>query len=171
MIVDGYNVLSEWKPTMRSQSIDDARDQLTEALRDYAGYIGHKVVVVYDAWMSNRKVRTIETAGHLTVVFTQKGETADCYIERMADELAGNIRMDKLEVRVATSDRIEQTVIFGRGCVRVSARELINELENVRQSGKAHAATKQTVARSTIMDRMSDDVRQKLDRMRRGTNG
>ena len=153
---------------MKTQSIDDARDQLTEALRDYAGYISHNVIVVYDAWMSNRKVRTIETSGHLTVVFTQKGETADCYIERLADDMQKDIELDKVEVRVATSDQIEQTIVFGRGAVRLSARELINELESVRRSGKAHAKMEKTIVRSTIMDRMSADVRQKLDQMRRG---
>lgn len=169
LIVDGYNVLGALRPITPGQSIDDARDRLTEQLRDYAGYLGQPVTVVYDAWLSDRKARSVEKSGNFTLVFTQQGETADRYIERLVDELAGDIALDRVEVRVATSDLVEQVVVLGRGATRVSARELLNELESVRDTGRKAAVKPDKPARATVMERLSPATRQKLEQMRRGT--
>ena len=83
LIVDGYNVLNAWRSGMDARSLSDARDELAHRLANYAGYTGQKVVLVFDAWMSDRMQRTCEEQGPLTVVFTQKNETADHYIERL----------------------------------------------------------------------------------------
>ena len=149
LIVDGYNVLNAWRSGMDARSLSDARDELAHRLANYAGYTGQKVVLVFDAWMSDRMQRTCEEQGPLTVVFTQKNETADHYIE------------------LATSDNVEQTVVLGRGARRVSSRELLREMDSVRREGAA-TATAQRRSRSTLMDRLPEDIRRRLDDMRRG---
>lgn len=171
LIVDGYNVLGAWRSgmgSMESARMDAARDELTDMLRDYAGYAGQAVILVYDAWLSDRKTRTEETSGPLTVVFTRKGETADQYIERLTDSLAHDISLDKCEVRVATSDSVEQTVILGRGATRLSARELLAEIEHTRSTGRRHMREQAEKGRSTVMERMNEETRRKLESMRRG---
>ncbi|MBQ4158854.1 MAG: NYN domain-containing protein, partial [Clostridia bacterium] len=52
-------------------------------------------------------------------------ETADSYIEKTAYEIS-----KYNSVRVATSDALEQMIIFGSGALRVSAQELRKEVES-----------------------------------------
>lgn len=167
LIVDGYNVLNAWRSGMDARSLSDARDELAHRLANYAGYTGQKVVLVFDAWMSDRMQRTCEEQGPLTVVFTQKNETADHYIERLCDSYARDVEYGRLEIEVATSDNVEQTVVLGRGARRVSSRELLREMDSVRRDGTAAAAA-QRPSRSTLMDRLPEDIRRRLDDMRRG---
>ena len=95
-----------------------------------------------------------------------KGETADCYIERLCDSLSEDISMRRAEVRVATSDLLEQTIAFGRGAVRLSSRELLLEMEQARsvRGGAVRAGGR----KSTVMDRLPEDIRARLEQMRRG---
>lgn len=169
MIVDGYNVMNAWKGAMKGkdgEAIADARDKLIARLEDYAGYSGQKIIVVFDAWQSDRKKRTVENTGALEVVFTQHGETADHYIERLCDEYARDVELDRLEIRVATSDGVEQTVVLGRGAMRMSARELLYEMESVRREGHGEQQVRQT-RKATVMDQLPADIRQKLEALRR----
>lgn len=167
LVVDGYNVLGAWPQLTAGKSLDEARDALIHRLHDYAGYSGQKIVVVFDAWQSDRKMRTVEKQGALTVVFTQRAETADHYIERLCDEAAPKVSAGRMELRVATSDGVEQTVVMGRGAVRLSSRELMYEMNQVRSEARG-AAPRVMSARSTIMDGVSEEVRARLEKMRRG---
>ena len=167
LIVDGYNVINVRKPVRESLVLEDARRRLTDRLHDYAGWSGQQIIVVYDAWLSDRTQRSIENHGPLQVVFTMKGETADCYIERLCDELEDDISMRRAEVRVATSDLIEQTIAFGRGAGRISSRELLMEMDmaTANRSGNMGSAGKRS---NTVADRLPADIRERLERMRRG---
>ncbi len=169
LVVDGYNVLGAWPELSKGRPLADARDALIHRLHDYAGYSGQQVVLVFDAWQSDRLERSTEKRGLLTIVFTQKGETADHYIERLCDEHARQVELGRLELRVATSDGTEQTVVFGRGAVRISSRELIYEMRQARQSGEqfAHPPSR-AAARATIMEHMPDEMRARLEKLRRG---
>lgn len=169
MIVDGYNVMNAWKGAMKGkdgEAIADARDKLIARLEDYAGFSGQKIIVVFDAWQSDRKKRTVENTGALEVVFTQHGETADHYIERLCDEYARDVEMDRLEIRVATSDGVEQTVVLGRGAMRMSARELLYEMESVRREGHGEQQVRQS-RKATVMDQLPADIQKKLEALRR----
>ena len=119
LIVDGYNVLNARD---HMGTLADARERLIHELQDYAGYTGQKIIVVFDAWLGDRQSRSIEECGRVTVVFTRKGETADHFIEHTCDGYAEDVSMRRMEIRVATSDGLEQTIIRGRGRFRTSAR-------------------------------------------------
>lgn len=168
LVVDGYNVLNAWRPSLDSESLADARDELARRLLDYAGFSGQEVILVFDAWMSGRMQRTEEVTGPLTVVYTQKNETADHYIERLCDSRARDVEYGRLEIRVATSDNVEQTVVLGRGAIRLSSRELIYEMDAVRREGREGAARPKASSRTPVLERLSEDVRRRLDDMRRG---
>ena len=171
LIVDGYNVINarrDMGPGMSSGSLADARDRLLSELMDYAGYSGQQIILVFDAWMSDRQQRTEEQHGAVTVVYTQKGEIADRYIERLCDDFAADIEYRRVEVRVASSDALEQTIVLGRGATRMSARELMYEMRMMRDEGIRHAAPMKPVSRrNPIGDRLPEDVRRKLDDMRK----
>ena len=168
LVVDGYNVLNAWRPSLRSENLSDAREELTQRLMNYAGYTAQQVVLVFDAWMSDRMQRTTEVLGPVTVVYTRKNETADHYIERLCDSYAREMEYGCLEIRVATSDNVEQTVVLGRGAIRLSSRELLYEMEQTRRQGAA--AAEKPPRKTTLMDRLPPEVREKLDRMRRGND-
>ncbi len=174
LIVDGYNVINARRGAVSgapgsveaSYSLADAREKLISDLMDYAGYSDQRVVLVFDAWMSDRERRTEERRGAVTVVYTQKGEIADRYIERLCDELANDIELHRLEVRVASSDALEQTIVLGRGASRMSARELMFEMGSLREAGIRQVAQGPATRRTPIGERLSEDVRRKLDEMK-----
>lgn len=167
LIVDGYNVINARSHPGSAQALADARDRLVNDLEDYAGFSGQEIVVVFDAWQAERAVRSVEQRGAVRVVFTRKGEIADRYIERLCDEYAEDVEYRRAEVRVATSDALEQTIVLGRGATRVSARELIYEMAQVRRHGAKRAAA-QPVKRSTVGDRIPAHIVHKMREMTRG---
>lgn len=167
LIVDGYNVINVRKPVRDSAALEDERRALIERLHDYAGFSGQKIILVFDAWLSDRLLRSEETLGDLKVVFTMRGETADCYIERLCDELAEDISLRRIEVRVATSDGMEQTVVLGRGASRLSSRELLLKMQ-MAQSRRAEKSASAGQRKSTVADRLPEHIRKRLEEMRRG---
>ena len=68
----------------------------------------------------------------LHVVFTCQGETADAYMEKLADEIGKNE-----SVRVVTSDALIQLTALRAGVLRMSAREFRQELAQVAQQLEA----------------------------------
>ena len=169
LIVDGYNVINARRGGgMDGASLADARERLLDELMDYAGYSAQQVILVFDAWMSDRPRRTEERRGAVTVVYTQKGEIADRYIERLCDELASDIEFRRAEVRVASSDGLEQTIILGRGASRMSARELMLEMEQMRSAGMRQAAQRPVSRRNPIADRLPPEVLGRLEQIRKG---
>ena len=163
LIVDGYNVLNARRHIDGTSALADARDALIAQLQDYAGFSGQTVILVFDAWQGDRRARSVEEHGNVRVVFTQKGETADHYIERLCDDYADRIEYRQAEVRVATSDALEQTIVLGRGAVRMSSRELLMEMQQVRSSGVSRVQPAPVLKRSTVGDRLSPEL---VERMR-----
>ncbi len=128
LLVDGYNIIYSWDDlrAMSEKSLDLARTVLCDRLSNYHGFRGCEVIVVFDAYKVKRNHGETEKTGGITVVYTKEAETADTYIEKVSHELSKNHR-----VRVATSDVQEQLIIFGNGAIRVSARGLLAELNDV----------------------------------------
>ena len=62
---------------------------------------------------------------NIQVVYTKEGETADRYIEALAADIGSSYA-----VRVASSDSLVQLSSFRSGVLRMSARELREEVEN-----------------------------------------
>ncbi len=125
LLVDGYNIIHAWDElkSIFKDSPDTARHILTQRLCNYCAMKQNNVILVFDAYKVQGSVREIEKINNITVVYTKEAETADAYIEKASKELAKNYR-----VRVATSDNLEQLIIFGNGAVRVSAQEFYSEL-------------------------------------------
>jgi hypothetical protein len=128
LIVDGYNFIYSVKKYngFRRESLELARVKLIEALAAYKIYSGRDVVVVFDAARSEiEEDRQGEVLG-VTVIFSRKGEKADSVIERLAYQEA----KERLVI-VATSDYLQQKVVFKPGILRMSSRELEQLLTEV----------------------------------------
>lgn len=164
LIVDGYNVIGAWKEAARhGWTMDESRDRLQHLLQDYSGYTGEEVVLVFDGYQSDKRLTTEEKHGDLTLVFTKHGETADAYIERMVAQ-----KPRYQEARVATSDGAEQAMVLGSGATRMTARELLRELQQLRRAGFDAHASPTTLHRSSLASRLPQEVQEALERLRRG---
>jgi predicted RNA-binding protein with PIN domain len=130
LLVDGYNVIHALPELKRiaEESLEEARHVLIDMMQDFQGYKGCRLIVVFDAHMIQRGQGKEETAGGVEVVYTKENETADHYIERFVDGIPKNIH-----VMVATSDFLQQTIVMSRGAVRISARELLDQVKHFRK--------------------------------------
>lgn len=168
LLVDGYNMIGAWPElvTLSSRSLEDARDRLLAQLADYQGVGGMRVIVVFDAHQVSGRGMTFKQ-NRIEVVFTKEKETADSCIER----LVGELQSRKRQVTVATSDNAEQHVVFGKGALRMTARELLLQVQEqqqlvaktIRQSGDEQRAT-----RNTFDSKIPADLRKIFEFWRRG---
>lgn len=163
LLVDGYNVIGAWDvPKKERLPIEEARDRLVHLIADYAGFSGEEVIVVFDGHYTDRPVRSHQTVHGVQVVFTKHAESADNFIEAQC-EAAPKWR----HVRVASSDSVEQTIALGRGAVRISSREFLMELTQVRSVGRVRMK-EEKVSRGDIFSRLPPHQREIFERMRRG---
>jgi len=118
-LVDGYNIIFAWEDlrSLSEVNIDSARDRLMDICSNYQGYLGCTLILVFDAYKVKGNPGSVMKYHNIYVVYTKEAETADQYIEKAVHKIAG-----KAEVTVATSDRLEQMIIWGGGAMRLSAR-------------------------------------------------
>ncbi len=121
LVIDGYNIIFAWDELkeMSKLNLESARDMLIDILRNYQGYTGKKILVIFDAYKNPGSIGHKEKWDDLEVHYTKENETADHYIEKFVVE---NVK--KYRITVATSDGLEQMLIFGQGALRMPAREL-----------------------------------------------
>ena len=135
LIVDGYNIIFAWEPLKETakSDLDAARRQLMDALSSYAGYKKCRVVLVFDGYKQKGNPGEKSQFHNIQVVYTAEGETADAYIEALVHEIGSNYA-----VRVATSDSLVQLSSLRSGVLRMSARELQDELDTARKEMAKH---------------------------------
>ncbi len=126
LIVDGYNMIFAWDSlnALAQTDLEAARRQLCNSLSSYAGFKKCGLVVVFDGYKVKGNPGEKEDFSGIQVVFTKENETADAYIEALAARIGGNYN-----VRIASSDALVQTAGLRSGLLRVSARELLQEIE------------------------------------------
>ncbi len=126
LLVDGYNIIFAWDAlaVIAEENLEAAREILIRRLCNYRAMRQNNLILVFDAYRVKGNVREIEEIHGINVVYTKEAETADAYIEKTSKQLVKHYR-----VRVATSDRLEQIIVFGQGVQRVSASEFLSEVE------------------------------------------
>lgn len=134
LLIDGYNIIFAWDELLKlaEDSLEAARYKLVERISAYKAFKGCEVIVVFDAYKVKGNIGEVEKVDGITVVYTKEAQTADSYIEKAAKELSKSYK-----VTVATSDGLEQMIIFGSGAFRLSANALERDVcaveENIRQ--------------------------------------
>ncbi len=127
LLVDGYNIICAW-PELKELAQTDlksARDRLIDIMCNYQGYRGMTLIVVFDAYKVKGFNGEHYAHNNIFVVYTKEAETADAYIEKTVHELGR-----KHNVTVATSDNLEQIIIFGQGARRMGAAEFYETVRN-----------------------------------------
>ena len=135
IIVDGYNIIFAWDElrSLAQGDIDAARRRLCDILSSYAGFTKVKLVVVFDGYKRSGNPGEKSQFHNIQVVYTKEGETCDAYIEALAHDIGGNYA-----VKVATSDNLVQLSSFRSGVLRMSARELLLDVEAARKEMGEH---------------------------------
>ena len=131
MIVDGYNVIFNWKELkeLSDVNLDSARGKLIDILSNYQGYTGCHMLVVFDAYRVKGQSAKQDKYQNVEIAYTAENQTADSYIERVVH----NIMSDEAKnVTVVTSDGWVQRIISGEGALRMSTHEFYDRCNEVR---------------------------------------
>lgn len=155
LIVDGYNMIGAWPELVllkKQDRLEDAREALLHRLSNYSKYEGLEIIVVFDAQLVPGVTQSYSKY-QLQVIFTEEGETADSYIERIAGEL--NDRLT--QVTVATSDLAEQWLCF----LKVRCELLLeNFIKVLKKQKKQSISIKQTsnlkIFAETLLGRLNN---------------
>ena len=94
-------------------------------LLSYSSYTNRETVLVFDAYKVPGGIGERSNSETLHVLYTRENESADLYIERLADEIG----KDEL-VRVVTSDSLIRLTALRAGVLRTSAAEFIAEVQD-----------------------------------------
>jgi predicted RNA-binding protein with PIN domain len=165
LIVDGYNIIGAWPELreLKNINLEQARDRLIEILADYQAYSGYKTILVFDAHQVPGLGGKYEQ-NKLNILYTKEKETADECIERLVKEKSGR----RTRVIVATSDFVEQHVIFGAGALRRSARELLLDVQESHGEIQKRIVYKGKKAGNTFDSKLNDELKDVLEKWRRG---
>ncbi len=130
LLVDGYNIIFA-DPELKSLSLDGmdaAREKLIDICCNYQASVGCSLILVFDAYKVKQNPGSVTGRHNIDVVYTKEGETADMYIEKTVHQM--NRKMD---ITVATSDGLEQTIVWGSGARRISAKEFMDAVRQNEQ--------------------------------------
>ena len=144
-------------------NIDSARDRLKDLLCNYQGFKKNTLILVYDAYKVEGGTGSVEKYHNIHVVYTKEAETADQYIEKTVHEIG-----KKYHVTVATSDALEQKIIWGAGAFRLSAKGLWEELEAIRKEIKEQYLDKPNGAGRKLFQDLDEEFARYLEEIRLG---
>lgn len=159
LLVDGYNIIYAWEELkeLALVNIDGAREKLQDILCDYQGMRQCNLIVVFDAYRVKGHGTELLDYHNIHVVFTKEAETADQYIEKFAYQNAKNY-----SVTVATSDGLEQIIIRGAGCHLLSAGQLYEEIQRMKQELKEEYLNNSKDGKRYLLDHMSNEEKDNL---------
>lgn len=163
LLVDGYNIIFAWEElnALAKINIDSARDLLMDILCNYQGYKNVNLILVFDAYKVHGGQGTVLQYHNIHVVYTKEAETADQYIEKVTNELG-----KKHNVTVATSDRLEQMIVWGQGAKRLSANGLREEIEHINKEIKEKSEGLDQHSNSNfLLDYFSEEVLEAIKKM------
>lgn len=155
LIVDGYNIIFAWEELreLAGKNLDAARGKLMDILCNYQGFKKCMLILVFDAYKVKEGMGSIQDYHNIHVVYTREAETADQYIEKVTHKMAGKYR-----VTVATSDALEQVIIMGKGAIRMSADEFIEEVLRTNEQIRRDYLDRLPKGRSFLGEHIRDNI-------------
>lgn len=166
LLVDGYNLIYH-HPALQGllrKNLVDAREGLLRELAPLLSPDAYDLVmVVFDAARSGGADPAWEERGGMAVVFTRRRQTADSFIEAAARRMSAQGE----EVVVATHDRLLRGVVEGFGAKGMDGETLFSSAREARERTREEME-KIAGPRRRLEDRLSDEIRGLLDRMRYG---
>ncbi|HKM00059.1 MAG TPA: translation factor GTPase family protein [Mobilitalea sp.] len=157
LLVDGYNIIFSWDDLneLANENMDAARAKLMDILCNYQGFKKCILILVFDAYKVKGGIGEVQDYHNIHVVYTKEAETADEYIEKVTHDIAR-----KHHVTVATSDALEQLVILGQGAIRLSANDLKEEINRVRELIHRDYLERPRTGRNYLGDHLSNEIKE-----------
>lgn len=163
LVIDGYNVIHA-KPGIESETpgfLEREREELISRCANYAALREYETTLVFDAWVRDEPL-TVEQISGITVVYTNKDQTADTYIERFLYQLP------KLNRKMAvTSDGAVQKMALMTGAERVTSLEFLGRLERAEKKN-AQAKTDNDTGVNPVGEYLEDHQKETIEAIRRG---
>ena len=169
LIVDGYNVLrsgSRYQSMTDPDYTDDTFNVVREALiNDVVNFAGndYRAIIVFDGAKNKYSAGEAESIGGVKIMFSPSGQSADKVIEKLAHDA----RERHIETMVVTSDATIQDTVLGGGVDRMSANDFSWEIGALREESRQDTAP-EISRKNTVADRLSPEVRKKLESLRDG---
>ena len=135
LIVDGYNIIFAWNDLaeLAKEDLEAARNKLCDILSNYAGFRKCYLILVFDGWKTKGNPGEKSQYHNIQVVYTKEGETGDAYIESLVAQIGPNYNL-----RVASSDALVQLSSFRTGVLRMSSRELLEEIQRAEKEMRGY---------------------------------
>ena len=165
LLVDGYNIIFAWEDLneLAKVNIEGARNKLMDILCNYQGYKKCTLILVFDAYKVEGGQGSVQKYHNIHVVYTKEAETADQYIEKTVHEIG-----KKYHVTVATSDALEQVIILGQGADRLSARNLREEIQRMKEEIREDYIEKQKKSGTYLFDHLPEELSDLMEDVRLG---
>ncbi|MFP3156247.1 TetM/TetW/TetO/TetS family tetracycline resistance ribosomal protection protein [Lachnospiraceae bacterium ZAX-1] len=165
LLVDGYNIIFDWVDLkeLAEINIEAARNKLMDILCNYQAFKTCILILVFDAYRVEGHTCEVLHYNNIHVVYTKEAETADLYIEKVVHEIGR-----KYHATVATSDRLEQVIVRGRGANLLSARGLKEEVEQADREMKEEYLKEGKHSRNYLFNHMSDEMAGYMEDVRLG---
>ena len=165
LLVDGYNIIFAWEDLneLSKINIESARNKLMDRLSNYQGYKKMTLILVFDAYKVKGNPGSVMKYHNIYVVYTKEAETADQYIEKTVHEIGR-----KYQVTVATSDALEQVIILGQGGNRLSAANLLEEVESVEAEISKKVQKKTSKEKNYLFDHLDEEMADLMEEVRLG---
>ena len=165
LLVDGYNIIFAWEDLkeLAKVNIEGARNKLMDILCNYQGYKKCILILVFDAYKVEGGQGSVQKYHNIHVVYTKEAETADQYIEKTVHEIGR-----QYHVTVATSDALEQVIILGQGADRLSARNLLEEIQRMKEEIREEYVEKQKKSGTYLFDHLSEELSDFMEDVRLG---
>ena len=165
LLVDGYNIIFAWEDLneLAKINIEGARNKLMDILCNYQGYKKCTLILVFDAYKVEGGQGSVQKYHNIHVVYTKEAETADQYIEKTVHEIG-----KKYHVTVATSDALEQVIILGQGADRLSARNLREEIQRMKEEIREDYLEKQKKSGTYLFDHLPEELSDLMEDVRLG---
>jgi len=155
LLVDGYNIIFAWDELneLGKVNMDSARYKLMDILCNYQGFKKCNVILVFDAYKVKGNIGEVQEYHNIHVVYTKEAETADQYIEKVSREIS-----KKHRVTVATSDATEQLIILGHGATRLSAKDLKEDIQRIRDQIRRDYLDKPQNGRAYLGEQFNTEI-------------
>ena len=165
LLVDGYNIIFAWDDLkdLAEVNIEGARGKLMDILCNFQGYRKNIVILVFDGYKVPGNPGEVIKYHNIYVVYTKEAETADQYIEKTVQDIGR-----KYDVKVATSDALEQMIILGQGARRMSATELLEEIKIVQHEIRENHMSQRKKTNQYLFEGLSEEMSDFMDDVRLG---
>jgi uncharacterized protein len=191
LLVDGYNIIGAWhqfkSPSGKSRSgrvkltqgsifsnaeaLDAARQHLIEVLMGYSAFQGYHTELVFDAYAREGGMGSTEQVGeHLAVSYTEAGQTADTYIEKVCAQNWYNRRQNVAgslsRIIVATSDHAHKVTVLGYDAEWMSARRLHEDVQVVKHLIQQKQQSARAPHRRVLSHQLDPQAKARLEQLR-----